>query len=343
MQKLRMGIIGCGRISNCHFEAIKNNNDTMEISAICDVNPTNLHKAQQKTGANAYTNIDEMLKFEKLDCVSICTPNGYHYENARKVLKAGINVIVEKPLTLSYQEGKKLMSLAKKKGKNVFLIHQNRFNPTIQCVKQALDAGAFGKIYMMTSNIFWYRDDDYYKNPAWHGSKKIDGGAFITQASHYTDIMNWFADSELNSIYAMGKTRERKIETEDCGSAIIEWKNHIMGNVNLSVLTYNENYEGSITIIGEKGFVKIGGVALNKILDWKFENEIKTFCNVSYDVDSVYGFGHTPYYKSVAETLTNGKPFLISEKDAMNSLKLLCGIVDSMNKKKIIKFKKSRS
>ena len=109
------------------------------------------------------------------------------------------------------------------------------------------------------------------------------------------------------------------------------------------ILTYNENYEGSITIIGEKGFVKIGGVALNKILDWKFENETKTFCNVSYDVDSVYGFGHTPYYKSVADTLINGKPFLISEKDAMNSLKLLCGIVDSMNKKRIIKFKKSRS
>ena len=253
MQKLRMGIVGCGRISDCHFEAIKNNNETMEIAAVCDINPTNLQKAQQKTGANPYTNIDDMLKFEKLDCVSICTPNGFHYENARKVLKAGINVIVEKPLTLCLKEGKKLISLAKKKGKHVFLIHQNRFNPTIQCVKKALDAGSFGKIYMITSNVFWYRDDDYYKNPAWHGSKKIDGGAFITQASHYTDIMNWFAKSSLKSIYTLGKTRERKIETEDCGSTIIEWKNNTIGNLNLSVLTYNENYEGSITIIGEKG------------------------------------------------------------------------------------------
>ncbi len=338
MQKLKMGVIGCGRISNCHFDAIANNSDVMEISAICDINPTNLQKAQQKTNANTYDNIDDMLKFEKLDCVSICTPNGFHYENARKVLKAGINVIVEKPLTLTYAEGKKLMELAKKKGKRIFLIHQNRFNPTIQCVKEALDSGAFGKIYMMTSNIFWYRDDDYYKNPAWHGSKKIDGGAFITQASHYTDIMNWFSGSELKSIYAMGKTMERKIETEDCGSAVIEWKNNIIGNVNLSVLAYNENYEGSITIIGEKGLVKIGGVALNKILDWKFENNPKDFCNVSYDVDSVYGFGHTPYYKSVAETLLNGKDFIISNKDAMNSLKLLCGIVDSMTKKKKITF-----
>ena len=339
MQKLRIGVVGCGRISDCHFNAIKNNNNTMEIAAICDLNPTNLQRAQEKTGANPYTSIDDMIKFEKLDCISICTPNGYHYENAKKVLKAGINVIVEKPLTLNYSEGKKLFNLANKKNKQVFLIHQNRFNPTIQCVKNALDSDAFGKIYMITSNIFWYRNDDYYKNPSWHGSKKIDGGAFITQASHYTDIMNWFAKSELKSIYAIGKTRERKIETEDCGSAIIEWKNHIIGNVNLSVLTYNENYEGSITIIGEKGFAKIGGIAMNKILDWKFEAPIKEFCNISYDVESVYGFGHTPYYESIAKTLLNKEPFLISQKDALNSLKLLCGIVDSMDKKKIIKFK----
>lgn len=339
MQKLRMGVVGCGRISDCHFNAIKNNNNTMEIVAICDLNPTNLQKAQEKTGAKPYTNLDDMLKFENLDCVSVCTPNGYHYENAKKILRAGINVIIEKPLTLSYKNGKKLIDYANSKGKKVFLIHQNRFNPTIQCVKKAIDDGAFGKIYMMTSNIFWYRDDDYYKNPSWHGSKKIDGGAFITQASHYTDIMNWFSQSELKSIYAMGKTRERKIETEDCGSAIIEWKNDIIGNVNLSVLTYNENYEGSITIIGEKGLVKIGGIALNKILDWKFEEPRETFCDLSYDVESVYGFGHTPYYESIAKTLLEGKDFLISNKDALSSLKLLCGIVDSMTKKKAIKFK----
>ena len=150
--------------------------------------------------------------------------------------------------------------------------------------------------------------------------------------------MNWFANDELKSVYAIGKTRERKIETEDCGSAIIEWKNDIIGNVNLSVLAYNENYEGSITIIGEKGLVKIGGIALNKILDWKFEQPRESFCNLSYDVESVYGFGHTPYYKSIAETLLNNKQFLISDADALSSLKLLCGIVDSMETKKPIIF-----
>ena len=332
MQKLRIGIVGCGRVSSCHFTAIENNPDTMKIGAVCDRNPTNLQKAHERTNANQYTSIDEMIKYEHLDCISICTPNGLHYENARKVLKAGINVIVEKPLTLSYIEGKKLIELAEKKNKKIFLIHQNRFNPTIQCVKKAINEGAFGKIYMMTSNIFWYRDDEYYKNPAWHGSKKIDGGAFITQASHYTDIINWFADSKLKSIYAMGKTRKRQIETEDCGSTII-------ANVNLSVLTYNENYEGSITIIGEKGLVKIGGIALNKILDWKFEDNRKNFCDLSYDVESVYGFGHTPYYESIANTLIKNKPFIISNEDALDSLKLLCGIVDSMTKNKIIRYK----
>ena len=339
MRKLKVGIVGCGRVSNCHFNAIKDNDSIMQLVAICDRNPDKLNSAGKLTGAKTYLDFDDMLTNERdLDCISICTPNGFHYENAKKVLNAGINVIVEKPLTLSYAQGVELMDIAKSQKKRVFLIHQNRFNPTIQCVKKALDDGAFGKIYMMTSNIFWYRDEEYYKNPSWHGSKDIDGGAFITQASHYTDIMNWFANDELKSVYAIGKTRERKIETEDCGSAIIEWKNDIIGNVNLSVLAYNENYEGSITIIGEKGLVKIGGIALNKILDWKFEQPRESFCNLSYDVESVYGFGHTPYYKSIAETLLNNKQFLISDADALSSLKLLCGIVDSMETKKPIIF-----
>lgn len=338
MKKIKIGLIGCGRVSKCHFEAIKNNEEYIDFVGVCDRNADNLSRAVEETGAKGYSSLDEMIEKEELDAVSICTPNGYHYENAKKILEHNINVIIEKPLTLSYKEGKKLMDIANKKGLHIYLIHQNRFNPTIQCVKKALDEGCFGKIYMMTSNIFWHRSEDYYKNPSWHGSKSIDGGAFITQGSHYTDIMNWFAKSELKSIYAVGKTLEREIETEDCGSAIIEWKNGIIGNVNLSVLAYKENYEGSITILGEKGLVKIGGIALNKIIDWKFEKDVKNFCEVSYDVDSVYGYGHTPYYRSVAESLLNKKEFIISQKDAMQSLQLLCGIVKSMEKKKIIKY-----
>ncbi len=338
MKKLKIGLLGCGRISDYHFDAIKNNSEEIELVAICDINEKNLKSATKKTGAHPYSSLKEMIKNETLDCISICTPNGFHFENAKQILKSKINVIVEKPLTLSYSEGEKLFKLAKKVNKKIFLIHQNRLNPTIECVKNAIDSGMFGKIYMMTSNIFWHRDDDYYKNPSWHGSKKIDGGAFMTQASHYTDIMNWFSKSEIKSVYALGKTRERKIETEDCGSAVIEWKNDIIGNVNVSVLTYNENFEGSLTIIGQKGLVKIGGVALNKIIEWKFDKKIKNFCKTSYSTDSVYGFGHTPYYKSVADTLIKGKKFLISDTDALNSLKLLCTITSSMDKKKKIKF-----
>lgn len=338
MKTLRIGLVGCGRVSKCHFEAIKNNSSQIELIAVCDKTQLNLDNATTQTKAKGYSYLDEMLKNEKLDAVSICTPNGFHYENAKKILSYGINVIIEKPLTLSYKEGEKLMALAKKKNAQVFLIHQNRFNPTVKCVKKALDSGAFGKIYMITSNIFWHRDDDYYKSPSWHGSKKIDGGAFITQGSHYTDIMNWFAKSKLKSIYALGSTLERNIETEDSGSAIIQWKNGIIGNVNLSVLAYNENYEGSITILGEKGLVKIGGIALNQILDWKFETPIEQFCDLSYNVESVYGYGHTPYYESVANTLLKGEKFIIGNDDAMQSLKLLCGIVKSMDKKKVIKY-----
>ena len=340
MKKLRVGIAGCGRVSACHFEAIAKNADIMELAAACDPDPANLAAAVERTGARGYSSLREMLARESLDAASVCTPNWLHFENAREILASGAHAIVEKPLALSLGEGEKLFGIAGKKGLGVFLIQQNRLNPTVQRVKGALERGEFGRIYMMSANVFWHRDDGYYDRSAWHGRKKSDGGAFMTQGSHYVDIMDWLAGAEAESVYAIGATNARAIETEDCGSAAIEWKNGIISGINLSMLAYGGDYEGSITIQCERGLVKIGGVALNRIVDLKFGGNADQFLDSSYDVHSVYGFGHAPYYRKIAESILYGLPFLMSDGDTLKSLRLLCGITRSMESGKVVRFRR---
>ena len=338
MPKLKIGILGIGRVSASHIRAIKDNSRLMELVAVADPSEPKTAEAVRATGAWGFARLEDMLSHSKLDAVAICTPNGLHYEQARAVLMAGVNVIVEKPLTLDYKQGEELIKLARRKKRRVFLIHQNRFNPTIQCVRRALDEGAFGNIYLMQANVFWHRDKSYYAASPWHGSKLVDGGAFITQASHYSDLMHWFANDELKRVYAVGNALEHEIETEDTGAATIEWRGGVIGSMGMSVLAYDSDYEGSLTILGQNGLARVGGVALNKIQDWKFSRPVKDFCDTSYKVDSVYGRGHTPYYKSVAAALLEGKDFLISDADALGSLKLILSIAESIETGEVVRF-----
>lgn len=338
MGKIKIGILGCGRVAGCHFEAIRRNGRRMELAAVADADPKNLARAVEMTGAAGYPSLSRMLAAERLDLAAICTPNWLHYRNAREVIASGASVIVEKPLSLAYAEGEKLMKLAREKRARVFLIQQNRFNPTVRMARRAIDAGAFGKIYMMSANVFWNRGEEYYKKSPWHGSKKFDGGAFVTQGSHYTDIMDWFAGAEPARAYAAGATLARKIETEDTGAAVIEWKNGTIGTIGITVLAYPGNYEGSLTILGEKGLARIGGTALNKITDWKFARKVPGFSDVSYETESVYGFGHAEYYRAVADTMLKGKEFLVTEREALQSLRLLTGIVKSMETGRPVRF-----
>ena len=339
MSKLRFGVAGCGRISRLHFDAIAANGDIIELVGVCDSDPANLRAAIEKTGVRGYASIKEMLNTESLDAVSVCTPNGLHFENAREVLMGGASAIVEKPLALSYTHGKNLFEIARKRNARVFVIQQNRLNPTVQRVRDAIVRGKFGKIYMISANVFWHRNMEYYAGSAWHGSKKADGGAFMTQGSHYTDIMDWFAGAEAKSAYAIGATAARGIETEDCGGALIEWSNGMIGTISLSMLASGGDYEGSITVQGEKGLAKIGGIALNKIAGARMEGGAEELEDASYDVESVYGFGHAPYYRRIAETMLYGLPFLMTDDEALKSLRLLCGIAKSIESRKAVRFK----
>ncbi|MDR1009364.1 MAG: Gfo/Idh/MocA family oxidoreductase [Rickettsiales bacterium] len=302
MAKLRLAILGMGRISAYHIEAAKANG-RFEVVSTCD---------NSKVACADYTNFAEMLDKAKPNVVAICTPNAMHYENALMALKEGASVIVEKPLALKVSEAEHLFETSQKRGLHVFPVYQNRFNPTIAAAKTALDEGKFGRLRLISANILWHRDTGYYNS--WRADKS--GGVVINQASHYIDLIHWFAADKPASI-----------STEDDGrtaAAAIRFENGIIASLTATTAAPSD-FEGSLTIIGDKGLVKIAGPALNSIAEWQFADKSENPA-VSYDTKSVYGFGHKEFYRAAAATLEGLAPFPISHADALKSLDLLLKI-----------------
>lgn len=342
-RKIRFGFIGCGRISNKNFEALEQHNDDIEVVAVCDIVEDRANVAAKRMNAKAYTDIQTMLDAEDLDIVTVATPNGLHPTHVMQIADAGVHVITEKPMAIKWEDGVKINNYCKEKGVQLFVIHQNRLNDTVQEVYKALETGRFGKIYMITSNVFWTRPQEYYdKDGDWHGTKDMDGGAFLTQASHYVDLMQWLAGGgKPKNVYANIKTLARDIETEDSGIATFEWENGILGAMNMTMLTYPKNYEGSITILGEKGTVKIGGVAMNAIDHWEFSDtqpHDEAVRNANYETSSVYGFGHVRYYENIVNVFRGTQEPLLDGDGGLRSLQLLTAIYDSSEKGQPITF-----
>lgn len=305
MKIIRLGLIGCGRISKNHFESIKQIEEAQFVTC-CDIIEERAQEAKEKYHLEScYTDYIEMLDNEKLDAVAICTPSGIHPQIGIEVAKRKINVLTEKPMAINIKDADTLIKACDKYKVHLFVVKQNRLNATMQLLKNAIDKGRFGRIYMIQSNVFWTRPQHYYDMAKWRGTWEFDGGAFMNQASHYVDAMYWLIGN-VDSVMAETATMERKIEAEDTGSVILKFRNGVIGTMNVTMLTYPKNFEGSITILGEKGTVKIGGVAINKIEKWDFEDyddDDKSVEEASYSTTSVYGFGHIPYYINVIDVL----------------------------------------
>ncbi len=320
---LKIGLIGCGRISKNHFEAVADQADA-EIAACCDIVEERASGAASTYGIPVWTTrYQEMLERKDIDLISICTPSGFHPQHGILAARAGKHVLTEKPMGCRLEEADELIETCQKHGVRLFVVLQNRLNPAVKLTRRAYDEGRFGRIYMITSNVFWTRPQEYYDMAPWRGSWALDGGAFMNQASHYVDMVQWFG-GEIDKVEAITATLARKIEVEDTGAAIIRFKNGAIGSINVTMLTYPKNMEGSITILGEKGTVRIGGTSMNKIEHWQFgdirpyDKEIERH---NTNPDSVYGFGHNGYYQNVINSIMNDS---IPSSDGLEGRKSLC-------------------
>lgn len=324
-RRLRVGLVGCGRISRNHFESILRYPDDLELVAVCDIADEALRVATEKYSVNGYEELDDMLQNENLDLLVLCTPSGLHPTQTYLSAKYNVHVISEKPMATRYADGKRMVEACEKARVRLFVVKQNRRNATLQLLKRAIDEKRFGAIKLVHINVFWTRPQSYYdQGRGWRGTWEFDGGAFMNQASHYVDLLDWLI-GPVERVQAMMSTT-RDIETEDTGVLNIKWRSGALGSMAVTMTTYPRNLEGSVTILGENGTVKVGGVAVNEIQTWDFSDEREydeRVRSASYETTSVYGFGHPLYYQNVIDVMRGKANPETDGREGLKSLELL--------------------
>jgi len=324
-RRIRFAVVGCGRIAKNNIAALKQHDSEAEIVAVCDIDPAALAEAQAATGAKGYARYEDLLEKADLDAVVLSTPSGLHAGQAILAAQAGRHVVTEKPMATRWQDGKRMVAACDAAGVRLFVVKQNRRNATLQLLKRAVEEDRFGRIYMASLNVFWTRPQAYYDSAKWRGTWEFDGGAFMNQASHYVDLLDWLI-GPVESVQAYTATLARDIEVEDTGVLAVRWRSGALGTMSVTMLTYPKNLEGSITILGENGTVRIGGLAVNEIQHWEFADkrpEDDRVKEASYATTSVYGFGHPLYYENVLRTLRGEAEPETDGREGLKSLEVL--------------------
>ncbi len=334
---MKYALIGCGRISPNHIVAAKNNN--LEIVAICDKVTQNMHdkivKFKLDESVHCYTDYLEMLEKEKPDLVAIATESGEHAHIALDCMKIGhTNLIIEKPIALSLSDADEIIRTAQKEGLKVCACHQNRFNKSIQKIREAVEMERFGKMLHGTAHIRWTRDFEYYSRAKWRGTWAQDGGALMNQCIHNIDLLRWMMGDEVECVMGMtDRLKHDYIEAEDLGIAILKFTNGSYGIIEGTTNVYPKNLEETLYLFGEKGTVKAGGVSVNIIEEWNFSdmlddpNDVKK--RFHENPPNVYGFGHTPLYADVIEAIQTGRQPYVDAEAGRRALELVLAIYKS--------------
>ena len=324
-RRIRVGLVGCGRIATNHIAAFEAHAAECEVVAVCDIDPAALAGAVEQTGAKGFASLDALLAGSDADVIVLATPSGLHAKQAIRCAEAGRHVVTEKPMATRWEDGKAMVAACDRANVHLFVVKQNRRNATVQLLKRAIQSGRFGRIYMVAVNVFWSRPQSYYDSAPWRGTWEFDGGAFMNQASHYVDLLDWLV-GPVESVQAYTATLARNIQVEDTGVLAIKWRNGALGTMAVTVLTYPKNLEGSITILGEFGTVRLGGVAVNKIEHWEFATphaDDAEVADASYATTSVYGHGHCGYYENVFAVLRGTAVPDTDGREGLHSLELL--------------------
>jgi len=327
MAKIKFAIIGCGRIAQRHAQHISNFG---ELVAVCDIKSDRAEELSEKYSCNFYQKPEDLLMTEKgCEVVSVCTPNGLHAEHAIMSLQAGKHVLCEKPMAITTTDCQNMIREAEVANRKLFIVKQNRFNPPIIALKNAIDENRLGDILSVQLNCFWNRNNQYYQDSDWKGKKRLDGGTLFTQFSHFIDLIYWLV-GDVGRIYALTKNQIHQdiIEFEDTGVIVVEFKNGALGNINYTVNSYEKNMEGSITIFGSKGTVKVGGQYLNTLEYQSFEN-YEISCVEEARPANDYGFyqgsmsNHDKVYENVVDVLKNNGAVATSGEDGLKTVEII--------------------
>ena len=341
---MRYALIGCGRISPNHIMAAKGND--LEIVALCDIVEENIDdkitKFELPNSVHRYTDYKEMIKKEKPDLVAIATESGKHAKIALDCIEADCNLIIEKPIALSLSDADAIIERAEEKGVKVCACHQNRFNKSIQKIREAVEKKRFGKMFYGTAHIRWNRGYEYYSRAKWRGTWEQDGGALMNQCIHNIDLLRWMMGDEVLEVVGMtDKLNHDYIEAEDLGIAIIKFANGSYGIVEGTTDIYPRNLEETLYLFGEKGTVKAGGTSVNIIEEWRFSDLLDDpediMAKYHENPPNIYGYGHTPLYADVIEAIQNDRTPYVDAKAGKRALELVLAIYKSAAEGKSVK------
>lgn len=342
---MKYALIGCGRISPNHIAAALAND--LEIVALCDILEENVRdkviKFELDESVKCYTDYEEMIRIEQPELVAIATESGKHAEIALFCLDMGCNLIIEKPIALSIADADAIVRKAEKTGLKVCACHQNRFNKSIQKIRDAVEKNRFGKLFYGTAHIRWCRDHEYYDRASWRGTWEQDGGALMNQCIHNIDLLRWMMGDEIDSVVGMtDRLHHDYIEAEDLGIALIKFKNGAYGIVEGTTNVYPKNLEETLYLFGEKGTVKAGGQSVNIIEEWRFSDmlddaeEVKRKFNEN--PPNVYGYGHTPLYGDVIDAIKKDRKPYVDAEAGKRALELVLAIYKASSEKCHINF-----
>jgi UDP-N-acetyl-2-amino-2-deoxyglucuronate dehydrogenase len=330
-RKIRFALVGCGRISRNHLLALKHHEQYCEVAGVCDMDSLAREQAAEFAGAKAYRDLDAMLADCDADAVILTTPSGLHPKQAIAAAAADRHVITEKPMATRWEDGKRMVAACDDAGVRLFVVKQNRHAPLLRLLKKAVRERRFGRMHMVAFNVFWTRPQEYYDSGKWRGTWQYDGGAFMNQASHYVDLLEWLA-GPVESVHAYTATLGRDIEAEDTGTLSLRWRNGALGSLNVTMLTYPKNLESSITVLGEKGTVRIGGTALNEVHHWEFADsnaDDEAVREAGRQAATGEGAGHALYYDNVIKVLRGEAEPETDGREGLKTLELLVAAYQS--------------
>lgn len=334
MKKTRFAIVGCGSIAKKHMHVINNYLENAEISGFCDIDGERARKYAENTDGKPFSDARTMMDAigGEVDIISILTPSGIHAQNVKELVGYGKPLIIEKPLALRLEEADEILRFCDEHGIKIFVVHQNRYNRPIIKAREALEKGRFGKLVMGTVRVRWKRDQAYYDEAKWRGTWTYDGGVFTNQASHHIDMLTWFMGN-VESVKAIGVTRLSRIECEDTGAAILRFTNGALGIIEATTATRPKDLEGSISILGEKGSVVIGGFFMNELVTWEFADRDPMDDLVRKDFSGNpegWGYNLGEYLKDAIRSIENDKAGLVDGLEGRKSLELISAIYESI-------------
>ncbi len=327
---LRFGLIGCGRVAPRHAQSLRDLPGA-RLVAVADIKESRALRFAGEYGAETHTDYRALLDRADVDVVSICTPSGLHARMAMDGMRAGKHVIVEKPMALALDDAAHMIATAEETGRKLCVVLQNRYNPPMQELKQAVEAGRLGRLLLGNATVRWYRPQEYYEDD-WHGTWAMDGGALMNQSIHHIDALQWLL-GEPESVFAYSGTLAHRMEAEDVGVAVIRFRSGALASVEGSTITYPENMEGSVAVFGEHGSLKVGGTALNRKVIWKvrdaLEHEREAITRDEVDPPSVYGQSHTSVIADMIAAVREDRPSQTHGREGRKSLALVLAMYES--------------